>query len=420
MKIVMLIMLLSSACHVENVENESQTASNSGVSDSSGSVKPATLTAEVSDDGVVFRVDGEKLFFHGNKEHLFVGEHIVKGGWKDEKNVDDKVEELLRFAYAALGMLEGLYQDYRHGRQMPDHISLREMKNYASNIDRGTKELLLVSRDRWETNEDIASNLRDAFNNLEGLLDEDRLAVYGISYDELFSVMGEPVVGGVQTYVAECMRPVFSYFTKKEGDIVHFHQQIIGYVIEESGFNGKTVADVTEGSTDTIFDNFHQKSLKEKVVSVGDGKNREESYTKQVVTIFARRYKGGEEVKKVKEKFVEHVVTRQVETRNKEEAGEAIRGFINKDFEEFHPKYRKERIKQQTIAMLGTMMGVREHDKKRLQKDILADEYWRDHIAKVLDLFMHRKEIRDVDKDHFRRLAKILAKHLKGVTAGNL
>ena len=166
MKIVMLIMLLSSACHVENAENESQTASNSGVSDSSGSVKPATLTAEVSDDGVVFRVDGEKLFFHGNKEHLFVGEHIVKGGWKDEKNVDDKVEELLRFAYAALGMLEGLYQDYRHGRQRPDHISLREMKNYASNIDRGTKELLLVSRDRWETNEDIASNLRDAFNNL--------------------------------------------------------------------------------------------------------------------------------------------------------------------------------------------------------------------------------------------------------------
>lgn len=416
MKVFVLVMLLASACQVEN-SSESQTTSSSDVSESAGSDQPPTLTVDVNDDGVALQVDGEQLLFKGREEHRFVGEHVVHGGWGIEDKVVPKVKEMLRFAYAALGMLEGLYQDYRHGRNMPDNISLKELKRYATDIDRGIKRLLAVSRDRWEMDEDLASKLRSAFRNLETLLAEDRLAVYGISYDELFMIIGEDdVVVDHANFVPKCIRPVFKYFTKKEGDIVNFHQQIIGHVVEESGFKRKTVAEVTEESVETVFGKFYRKSFEEKVVTVGNS-NIEESYVKRVVTRFARRYRDDESVK---EKFVKHVATRQVETRNDEKAGVTIRGFINKDFKEFHEGYRAERIEEQTIALLSDLMAVKQNKRQRLRDDILADNYWRKHIAKVLDLLMHRKEIRDVDRDHLRRLAKILAASLAGVSAGNL
>ena len=416
MKVFMFLMLLSSACHVEN-DSESQTTSSADVSDSVGSNQPLTLTMDVGDDGVALQAGGKELLFKGRKEHRFVGEHVVHGGWDIEETVASKVKEMLRFAYAALGMLEGLYQDYRHGRNMPDNISLQELKRYATDINRGIKRFLAVSRDRWETDEDLASRLRRAFNNLEELLAEDRLALYGISYDELFRIIGEgDVVADYADSTPKCMRPVFNYFTKKEGNVVNFHQQIIGHVIEESGFKRKTVAEVTEEGVETVFGKFYRQSFEKKVVSVGNG-NREESYVKRVVTTFARRYRDDGSVK---EKFVEHVAIRQVETRNEEEAGVTIRGFINKDFKEFHEGYRAERIKEQTIAMLGQVMGVEQNKRQRLRKDILADLYWSKNIAKVLDLFTHRNEIRDVEREDLQRLAKILASSLVGVTAGNL
>ena len=170
-----LMMLLASACHVES-GSETQTTSAADASESSGSGQTATLTAEVSDDGVALRVDGQEMLFRGGKEHLFVGKHIVHGGWNAKKEtVDPKVKEMLRFAYAALGMLTGLYQDYRHGRHMPDNISLQELKSYLVAIDTGIKELLTFSRERWQTDETVRSRLSEAFKDLERLLAEDRL-----------------------------------------------------------------------------------------------------------------------------------------------------------------------------------------------------------------------------------------------------
>ena len=409
MKLLVFLALVSSGCHVEDV-SESQTTSVANVSgsESSGSGQPVTLTADVSEDGVALRVDGQEMLFRDGKEHRFVGEHIVSGGW--DETVDSKVKEMLRFAYAALGMLTGLYQDYQHGRHLPDNISLREMKAYLVDIDTGIKELLASSR-----RQNSEARLLRAFNKLEGLLAEDRLAVYGISYDELFRVIGDRVVNEEST-VARCMRPVSKYYTKRAGDVVNFHRRVVGYVIEESGFKGKKVADVTEEGVETIFSEFYKKSVEEKVLFVGEGKDIEESYTKRVVSTFARRYRDDSSLR---EKFVEHVAIRQVETRNEEGAGVTIRGFIEKDYQEFRSSYREKVIKEQTIGVLNTVMAIPDNHRQQLREAILADGYWSVHIAKVLDLLIDRKEVRNVGKDHLRRLAKILAKAMRGVTAGN-
>ena len=413
-----LMMLLASACHVDS-GSETQTTSVADASESSGSGQPATLTVDVSDDGVALRVDGEEMLFRGGKEHRFVGEHIVRGGWNaKEETVDPKVKEMLRFAYAALGMLTGLYKDYRHGRHMPDNVSLQELKSYLVAIDTGIKELLTYSRERWQTDETVRSKLLVAFKNLEMLLAEDRLVVYGISYDELFDAIGGRVVEEDST-VARCMRPLFGYYTKKSGDVVSFHRKIVGEVIEESGFRGKKVAEVTEESVETIFGVFYRKSIEEEVKVVGqiEGKKIEESYTKKIVTTFAKRYRDDSSLR---EKFVEYVATKQVETRNTEEAGVTIRGFIDKDYQGFRSIYREKMVKEQTIAILNRVMAIEEdNQQRRLREDILADGYWSIHIAKVLDLLMDRKEVRNVSKDHLRRLARILAKAMQGVTAGN-
>lgn len=430
MKILLFLVFFSySACYVDRSAPESETAASSDLSsDSDGSGQSKQMTLEVSEDGVALVYDGKSMLNSFGRDYKIPKQLIRSGCWLDNRNVDSKMKKMLRFSYAALSMLTEVYHGYRDRRgrriDVPDNISLRDLETYLADIDSGIKELV-ASYPKCQLREVARNRLIKNFERLEDLLTEDQLNHYGISFDELFARTtiddsSYTVTNG--DLKAHYFRPVAKYFSAKRGFTEPVRKEMVDSVFSTqlTELGSEKMSELTEEKTTKLFSTFHQIITSKKILT-DDGV--EEIFTKRTVKTFAARYRSEKSApSELQKKFCCVTVTATpVETRNKETVGFAFTKFVEEDYQSFQETDSANQGAQQMAGMVGRILDIPDAEKRRqLRDDILDNNYWRNNISKLIDLLMNYRKNIDIERGKARDLARILAKALKNVSAGNL